>query len=180
MKHIKKTAMVLSLFAGVFSGYAQPKTALIAETTTANVTGADEPMQVEWRMYDHFTPQTEFHTASFDYSTSVVCGYDRLTHLYLPEYINPAGWSVEIFVKKPPQNNQNTTVPTPYSYVWQIDGIADNFGKRLNYHYSVTITNDGLRAILPPLKNTASVLPVGATYKMSVGTGGGVHTGPTN
>lgn len=114
----------------------------------------DTSMQIVWRMYDRFVHHYK--------NGSAVGGYNSITHQYDPEFVNPHGWDVELFIKKQSGSNTRLGVAS-FTYTWTIDGITDDKGNRLNYHYSIKTSKDGLEAILAPGAQTVGELPVERT-----------------
>ncbi|MEQ1798138.1 MAG: hypothetical protein ABL872_09305, partial [Lacibacter sp.] len=68
----------------------------------------------DWNLHPRFNPPE-----SFTNETEVVCGYNRRTHKYLDEYVNPPGYGITL--------KANTSGQTQFfgrlSYKWEITGI---------------------------------------------------------
>ena len=82
---------------------------------------------IDWSMHPRYVP------VSFTNATEVVTGYDRISHRYLDEYVNPKAYGVTLRVILKNQKTQDQI-----SYRWEIEGITKDDQTRNDYHYTIT------------------------------------------
>lgn len=151
---MKKFITIISLVLSIHSIAQSPdktRGSLQSLYSNGNAIQQSTPIQVsiDWTM------NPRFFTTHFNDGTPVVVGYNRTTHKYVNEYVNPSGYGITL---KAVLYNAPTNL-TNISYRWEITGINRDNGGTNSFTYSITTEKILLNSSVTPVPGTVLIPP---------------------